>query len=244
LAHEVEPAFLSYSRSDSAFALRLAADLKAGGANVWLDQTDIEPGKRWDREIEQALRNCSCVLVIMSPSSVDLENVRDEVSFALSKNKKIIPILYEQCDIPYRLERLQRVDFGSGYSQAVQMLLRNLALEKLVDPVALAAKQERLKQLQQYQDSDLYIVKSPIVGTFYESPSPNSPPFVEIGDLVREGQVVCVIEAMKLLNEIESDVSGLLVKTLISNAEQVEYGTPLFGIFQKTEDDLSSNDER
>jgi len=79
-------------------------------------------------------------------------------------------------------------------------------------------------------DSDLHLVKSPIVGTFYESPSPGAPPFVKIGDSVQEGQVLCIIEAMKLMNEIEAEVSGVLAKAFVSNGTPVEYGMPLFGI--------------
>jgi acetyl-CoA carboxylase biotin carboxyl carrier protein len=79
-------------------------------------------------------------------------------------------------------------------------------------------------------DADLFIVKSPIVGTYYEAPSPGTPPFVRTGDSVKEGQVLCIIEAMKLMNEIEAEVSGVLAKTFVSNGSPVEYGMPLFGI--------------
>lgn len=79
-------------------------------------------------------------------------------------------------------------------------------------------------------EEELHIVKSPIVGTFYESPSPGSPPFVKIGDAIEAGQVLCIIEAMKLMNEIESDVSGELVKRLVANSQPVEYGQPLFAV--------------
>ncbi len=79
-------------------------------------------------------------------------------------------------------------------------------------------------------EADLFIVKSPIVGTFYESASPGAPPFVKIGDSVQEGQPLCIIEAMKLMNEIESEVSGVLAKAFVSNGNPVEYGMPLFGI--------------
>ncbi|MFW5701697.1 MAG: acetyl-CoA carboxylase biotin carboxyl carrier protein [Bacteroidota bacterium] len=71
-------------------------------------------------------------------------------------------------------------------------------------------------------------IKSPIVGTFYRSPSPESDPFVEIGTRVGPGSTLCIIEAMKLMNEIESDVSGTVVKILVENAQPVEYNQPLF----------------
>ncbi|ABF42289.1 biotin carboxyl carrier protein [Candidatus Koribacter versatilis Ellin345] len=79
-------------------------------------------------------------------------------------------------------------------------------------------------------DADLHYVKSPIVGTYYESPSPGSPPFIKVGDRVKEGQVLCIVEAMKLMNEIEADASGEIVKMLVSNGAPVEYGMPLFAI--------------
>jgi acetyl-CoA carboxylase biotin carboxyl carrier protein len=77
---------------------------------------------------------------------------------------------------------------------------------------------------------ELHTVKSPIVGTFYGAPSPEAPPFVNPGDAVREGQVLCIVEAMKLMNEIEADVSGEVVRVLAENGQPVEYGQPLFSI--------------
>jgi acetyl-CoA carboxylase biotin carboxyl carrier protein len=79
-------------------------------------------------------------------------------------------------------------------------------------------------------EEGLYQVNSPIVGTFYESPSPGSPAFVKVGDSVEVGQVLCIIEAMKLMNEIESDVAGEIVKSYVSNGQPVEYGQVLFSI--------------
>lgn len=77
-------------------------------------------------------------------------------------------------------------------------------------------------------EENLHVIKSPLVGTFYRSPSPGAPPFVEVGDIVSPGQVLCIIEALKVMNEIESDVRGRIVKILVENGETVEYGQPLF----------------
>ena len=77
-------------------------------------------------------------------------------------------------------------------------------------------------------DSKYITVKSPIIGTFYRKPSPDKPSFVETGDSVKEGDVLCVIEAMKLFNEIESEVSGKIVKVLVDDASPVEFDQPLF----------------
>ena len=80
------------------------------------------------------------------------------------------------------------------------------------------------------QDQDLHIITSPIVGTFYRSPSPTAEPFVKIGSNVEQETVVCIIEAMKLMNEIQAEASGEVVKIYVENGQPVEYGQPLFGI--------------
>jgi acetyl-CoA carboxylase biotin carboxyl carrier protein len=82
-------------------------------------------------------------------------------------------------------------------------------------------------------EAGLHMVRSPIVGTYYESPSPGSPPFVKPGDAVEEGQVLCIVEAMKLMNEIEADVGGEIVKGLVKNGQPIEYGQELFAIRPK-----------
>jgi len=80
------------------------------------------------------------------------------------------------------------------------------------------------------QAEELHVIKSPIVGTFYAAPSPAAAPFVKPGDLLKEGQVVCIVEAMKLMNEIEADISGELVQALVENGQPVEYGQGLFSV--------------
>ena len=80
------------------------------------------------------------------------------------------------------------------------------------------------------QDQDLHIIPSPIVGTFYRSPSPTADPFVKIGTNVEADSVVCIIEAMKLMNEIQAEFAGEVVKIYVENGQPVEYGQPLFGI--------------
>jgi acetyl-CoA carboxylase biotin carboxyl carrier protein len=82
-------------------------------------------------------------------------------------------------------------------------------------------------------EEDLHIVRSPIVGTFYEAPSPGAPPFVKVGDAVELGQVLCIVEAMKLMNEIECDVAGEVVKKLVANGQPIEYGQELFALRPK-----------
>ena len=80
------------------------------------------------------------------------------------------------------------------------------------------------------EEENLVNIKSPIIGTFYRKSAPDNPPFVQVGDTIKEGDVLCVIEAMKLFNEIESEVSGTIVKILVDDASPVEFDQPLFVI--------------
>ncbi len=82
----------------------------------------------------------------------------------------------------------------------------------------------------QGHDTNVLVVTSPFVGTFYRSPSPDAPPFVEVGTVVREGQTLCIVEAMKLMNEIEADCSGKIVEILVENGKPAEFEQPLFVI--------------
>jgi TIR domain/Sel1 repeat len=126
----VPAAFFSYSREDSEFVLRVAGDLKAAGANVWLDQIDILPGQRWDDAIARALDDCPRVLVVLSPASVHSTNVMDEVSFALEKGKTVIPILHRECEIPFRLRRVQYIDLRHDYPRGLAELLKILVVQR------------------------------------------------------------------------------------------------------------------
>ena len=125
----VPAAFFSYSRDDSEFVLRVAGDLKTAGANVWLDQMDIVPGQRWDEAIERALADCPRMLVVLSPAAVHSTTVMDEVSFALEEGKTVVPILYRDCAIPFRLRRVQYIDLRFDYSHGLTELLKILAAQ-------------------------------------------------------------------------------------------------------------------
>ena len=87
---------------------------------------------------------------------------------------------------------------------------------------------ENKKDKSTSEDDELITIKSPIIGTFYRKSAPDKPPFVEVGDTIKEGDVLCVIEAMKLFNEIESELGGTIVKILIDDASPVEFDQPLF----------------
>ncbi|MDH7604780.1 MAG: acetyl-CoA carboxylase biotin carboxyl carrier protein [Melioribacter sp.] len=96
-------------------------------------------------------------------------------------------------------------------------------------PVTNTIQEEpKLLEPKEEKKSNLHEIRSPIVGTFYRAPAPDADPYVQVGDIVSPGMVLCIVEAMKLMNEIESDVNGKIVKILVENATPVEYNQPLF----------------
>ncbi len=99
---------------------------------------------------------------------------------------------------------------------------------EIARPKVSSVQESVIKKEIEDETQRLITVTSPIVGTFFRSPSPESPNFIEAGLRVKKGQVLCIIEAMKLMNEIESEVDGILVKALVENGQPVEYGEPLF----------------
>jgi acetyl-CoA carboxylase biotin carboxyl carrier protein len=118
----------------------------------------------------------------------------------------------------------------------IRRVLRSIQAHNFSPPAAAAAEAAALAApspappAEPESDPNLVTVKSPIVGTFYEAPSPGAPPFVKAGDTVRPGDVLCIIESMKLMNEIESETAGTLVTKFVNNAQPVEYGEALFAI--------------
>jgi TIR domain len=118
--------FFSYSHADTEFVLKLANDLRLAGVSPWIDQLDIPPGARWDSAVENALMASPCLLVVLSPASVASQNVLDEVAFALGNNKKVVPVLHSRCAIPFRIQRLQYIDFTATYNNGFAQLLSAL----------------------------------------------------------------------------------------------------------------------
>lgn len=162
----------------------------------------------------------------------------------LEQLKELIDFLKDNQIGEFALERGDMkvsVKFGGGQAQSgvdMASLAQLLAMQSSAAPAVPApsvapqmhASAEAPAAAEADEDADVHIVKSPIVGTFYESPSPGAGAFVKIGDRVEEGQVLCIVEAMKLMNEIESDGSGEIVKRLVQNGQPVEYGQPLFAL--------------
>ena len=115
--------FLSYSRADQQFALRFATDLRAREVAIWIDQLDIRPSERWDRAIERAVRDCCGMVVILSPRSVESDNVADEISYAIDRGKPVLPVMIESCSLPLRITRMQMIDATGSYERALQQCL-------------------------------------------------------------------------------------------------------------------------
>jgi len=131
--------FFSYAREDSAFVLRLAKELRRAGANLWLDQLDILGGQRWDRAVQEALDACQGIIAVLSPEALASNNVMDEVSYALEEGKLVVPILLRSCAVPFRLRRVQYIDFIASYDAALPQLLRALRIDHSPEPSEPAA---------------------------------------------------------------------------------------------------------
>lgn len=121
--------FISYSRADSSFAVRLAKNLKSAGFDVWLDQLDIPTGARWDDEVETALESCKTFMIILSPESLESQNVKDEIGYAIDSGKEILPVKIKSGEIPFRLRRFQYVDFSNQSYQESLKEIKSLLSE-------------------------------------------------------------------------------------------------------------------
>ena len=166
-------------------------------------------------------------------ASVNLEELRELI--ALLRENGLAELELESSDFRVRLRR-------EGLVAAAPHHIQYVAAEQMPPPAPAAptappahpnpapAHPGADATTEASHDQDLHIIPSPIVGTFYRSPSPNSDPFVKIGTNVEADTVVCIIEAMKLMNEIQAEAAGEVVKIYVENGQPVEYGQPLFGI--------------
>jgi acetyl-CoA carboxylase biotin carboxyl carrier protein len=152
---------------------------------------------------------------------MNAKELKDLVEFLISKD--IAEFELERGDVKLRMKR------GSAASAPTGAYPPPAAAASVPEfSIPSAPPAPKTPDKEPAEDLGLRVMRSPIVGTFYESPSPGAPAFVKVGDTVQTGQVLCIVEAMKLMNEIESDVTGTLVKRYVENAQPVEYGQPLF----------------
>jgi acetyl-CoA carboxylase biotin carboxyl carrier protein len=154
---------------------------------------------------------------------VDLAEVRRVLAFM--QENGLEEFEYERRGVHIRLKRASAHAAAEHRPAAAA---ETTATHAPAPAAAPATGHERVKEV--IHAEDVHVVKSPIVGTFYSSPSPEAEPFVAVGSRVETGQVLCIIEAMKLMNEIESDAAGEVVQVFVENGHPVEYGEALFGI--------------
>jgi acetyl-CoA carboxylase biotin carboxyl carrier protein len=146
----------------------------------------------------------------------------------LRKLKKLIDLVQESGISELEItEGEERVRIASGGAVSVTPLAA-AAPAPVAAPVAAAPAVAPTAATAPAPAAEGHVVKAPMVGTFYRAPAPDAKPFVEVGDTVKEGQAICVIEAMKLMNEIEADASGTVKAILVENGQPVEYGQALF----------------
>ncbi len=169
-----------------------------------------------------------------TPNIMDLKEIQNLIKFVAKSGASEVKL--ETGDVKITIKTgsdekettiVQQVPMGGAMPQQVQPTQPQQQAPAPQPQENESSKKEETKDAG--EDNSKYItVKSPIIGTFYRKPSPDKPAFVEIGDSVKEGEVLCVIEAMKLFNEIESEVSGKIIKVLVEDSSPVEFDQPLF----------------
>ena len=158
----------------------------------------------------------------------DIQDLKELIEFL--KQYQVAEFDLDRGDMKIRLKFNQPETSQAGLSDLAARLLASAPAA--LPQVSTAAAAPPVAAPEADPDAGLHIVKSPIVGTYYGSPSPGAAPFVSPGDHVEKGQVICIVEAMKLMNEIEADASGVIARCLVSNGQPIEFGQPLFSIRQ------------
>jgi acetyl-CoA carboxylase biotin carboxyl carrier protein len=156
----------------------------------------------------------------------DIEDLRQLIEFL--KQHQVAEFDVDRGDLKIRL-KFNPPQSGPASLSDLARLLRT-APPAAAQAAAASTASESAAEPAVDPEAGLHLVKSPIVGTFFGSPSPGASAFVSPGDHVEKGQVICIVEAMKLMNEIEADVSGEVVRCLVSNGQPIEFGQPLFAI--------------
>jgi acetyl-CoA carboxylase biotin carboxyl carrier protein len=160
----------------------------------------------------------------------DIEDLKQLIEFL--KKYQVAEFDLDRGDLKIRLKFAQPESSSAGLGDLARLLQSSPPPPAAYSAPAPSAQASAAASTTAPSDPDagLHIVKSPIVGTFYGSPSPGASAFVSPGDHVDKGQVICIVEAMKLMNEIESDAAGEIVRCLVSNGQPIEFGQPLFAI--------------
>lgn len=160
------------------------------------------------------------------------KELKELIEFLIEKD--IAEFELERGDVKVRIKRAGEHTFVHSQAEPRYYAVPPASVPGAeLGPASAVAAQPSPPAPPEVAEEGLHTVKSPIVGTFYEAPSPGAPPFAKVGDTVEVGQVLCIVEAMKLLNEIESDVAGEVLKKLATNGQPIEYGQELFVIRPK-----------
>ena len=157
---------------------------------------------------------------------MNLKEIRELIDYLIEKD--ISEFELERGDVRVRIRRGNEVQVLQAAPQPTVLSSVSAAAAESASASTTPASSPKVKDIK--EEEGLHMLRSPIVGTYYEAPAPGAPPYVKSGDRVQAGQVVAIIEAMKLMNEIEVDVTGEIVKIFANNGQPVEYGQPLFSI--------------
>jgi acetyl-CoA carboxylase biotin carboxyl carrier protein len=156
---------------------------------------------------------------------MNLKEIQNLIKFVAKSGATEVKL--EMNDVKITIKTVdEQTKADTTYIQQMPALAPQVASAPVAAPQVTSAPAEA--SLETAEDTNYITVKSPIIGTFYRKSSPDQPAFVEVGDTIKEGDVLCIIEAMKLFNEIESEVSGKIVKFLVDDATPVEFDQPLF----------------
>ena len=156
---------------------------------------------------------------------MNLKEIQNLIKFVAKSGATEVKL--EMNDVKITIKTVdEQTKADTTYIQQMPALAPQVASAPVAAPQVASAPAE--VSLETAEDTNYITVKSPIIGTFYRKSSPDQPAFVEVGDTIKEGDVLCIIEAMKLFNEIESEVSGKIIKFLVDDATPVEFDQPLF----------------
>ena len=158
----------------------------------------------------------------------DIDDLEQLIEFL--KAHSVAEFDLDRGDLKIRLKFKQDAPASPTFASAPVAVIPHAVPVAAAPQVAAPAPPPPVPVASSNPDDGLHIIKSPIVGTFYGSPSPGAAPFVGPGDRVEKGQVICIVEAMKLMNEIEADAAGEVVRCMVTNGQPIEFGQPLFAI--------------
>lgn len=156
---------------------------------------------------------------------MDLKEIQSLIKFVAKSGANEVKLEMEDVKITIKTGS----DDKKGETTFVQQIPLNQPIQQASVPATIPTTPDNQDTISSQEDNSKYItIKSPIIGTFYRKPSPDKPSFAEVGDTIAKGDILCIIEAMKLFNEIESEVSGKIVKVLADDSSPVEFDQPLF----------------